>query len=55
VRKELESFFVAAAALANKDIEVVDWVGPDEAEELIKESQKRWKKQKDVADDRLER
>ena len=55
VRKELEKFFVAAGALANKDLEIVDWVGPGEAVELIKESQKRWKTSKDAADDRLEK
>ena len=49
------SFFVAAGALANKDLEIVDWVGPDEAVELIKEAQKKWKQQRDVADDRLEK
>jgi inorganic pyrophosphatase len=55
VRKELEKFFVAAGALANKDLEIVDWVGPDEAVDLVKEAQKKWKKSKDVADDRLEK
>lgn len=55
VRKELEKFFVAAGALANKDLEIVDWVGPDEAVDLVKQAQKKWKKQKDVADDRLEK
>ncbi|HEY2747646.1 MAG TPA: inorganic diphosphatase [Polyangia bacterium] len=56
VRKELEKFFVAAGALADKDLEVIDWVGPDEAVDLVKEAQKRWKKlSKDVADDRLEK
>jgi inorganic pyrophosphatase len=55
VRKELEKFFVAAGALANKDLEIVDWVGPKEAEELVKDAQKRWQKAKDAADDRLEK
>ena len=51
VRKELEKFFVAAGALANKDLEIVDWVGPGEAAELIEESQKRWKTSQGAADD----
>ena len=55
VRKELEKFFVAAGALANKDLEIVDWVGPEEAGDLGKEAQKKWKKSKDAADDRLEK
>ena len=54
VRKELEKFFVAAGALANKELEIVDWVGPDEAVDLVKEGQKKWKQSKDVADDALE-
>jgi inorganic pyrophosphatase len=55
VRKELEKFFVAAGALANKDLEILDWVGPKEAVDLVKDAQKKWKQSKDVADDRLEK
>jgi inorganic pyrophosphatase len=55
VRKELEKFFVAAGALADKDLEIVDWIGPDDAFALIKDAQKKWRKSKDVADDRLEK
>ena len=55
VRKELEQFFVAAGALANKELQILDWVGPKEAEGLVNEAQKTWKKSKDVADDRLEK
>ncbi len=55
VRQELEKFFVAAGALAGKDLEIVDWVGPDEAVDLVKKGQKQWKQSKDVADDALEK
>jgi inorganic pyrophosphatase len=44
VRKELESFFIAAGALADKELQLVDWVGPDEAIELVKEAEKLFKK-----------
>jgi inorganic pyrophosphatase len=44
VRKELEAFFIAAGALANKELLIVDWVGPKEAKELVEEAQKRFKK-----------
>ncbi len=55
VRKELEQFFIAAGALADKRLEILDWVGPDKAVELVKDGQKKWKKSKDVADDSLEK
>src|SRR5207302_3502388 len=34
IRKELETFFIAAAALEDKRLQIVDWVGPDEAKQL---------------------
>ena len=55
VRKELEAFFVAAGALAGKELQILDWVGPKEAVALIKEAAKKWKKTRDVADDSLEK
>jgi inorganic pyrophosphatase len=44
VRKELETFFSAAAALADKQLQIVDWVGPKEARELVDEAARRFKK-----------
>jgi inorganic pyrophosphatase len=35
VRKELEQFFIAAVALADKDVQIEGWEGPDEAMALI--------------------
>jgi inorganic pyrophosphatase len=55
VREELESFFVAVAMLADKELQILDWVGPKEAKELIKDGQKKWKKSRVVAGDSLER
>lgn len=43
VRKELEQFFIAVTALADKQLQIVDWVGPKEAAELVKEAQQAWK------------
>ena len=51
IRKELESFFVAAAALADKRLQIVDWVGPKEAKELVDEAQKQFKKSQSRAGD----
>lgn len=42
VRKELEQFFIAVTALADKELQIVDWVGPKEATELVNEAQKKW-------------
>ncbi len=55
IRKELEQFFIAAGALAGKELQILDWVGPKEAKDLVKDAEKKWKKQRDVADDRLEK
>jgi inorganic pyrophosphatase len=50
VRKELEQFFIAAGALADKELQILDWVGPKEAEGLVKEGQKKWKQSRAAAD-----
>lgn len=46
LRKELEQFFIATAALADKALQIVDWVGPKEARELVDEGIKRLQKSK---------
>ncbi|MDB4967045.1 MAG: Inorganic pyrophosphatase [Myxococcales bacterium] len=43
VRQELEAFFIAAGALADKELEIVDWVGPTEARELVEEGERLFK------------
>jgi inorganic pyrophosphatase len=50
VRKELEAFFVAAGALADKELAILDWVGPKEATELVDEGVKKFGKSRDDAD-----
>jgi inorganic pyrophosphatase len=49
VRKELEAFFIAAGALAHKELEILDWVGAKQAIELIKEGAKKWQQSRAVA------
>lgn len=43
LRKELEQFFLASASLADKALQLVDWVGPKQAEELVDEAARRFK------------
>jgi inorganic pyrophosphatase len=44
LRRELEAFFVAAAALERKKIECLGWKGPKVAAELVHEAQRHSKK-----------
>jgi inorganic pyrophosphatase len=50
VRKELEAFFIAAGALAKKELQILDWVGPEQAVALVKEAATKWKQSKAAAD-----
>lgn len=50
VRRELEQFFVAAGALADKQIQILDWVGPDEAAQLVAEAMMKFKGSRGDAD-----
>jgi inorganic pyrophosphatase len=43
VRNELEKFFVASVALKHKELEFHGWVGPKEAEKLIREAERAWR------------
>ena len=52
VRKELEQFFVAAASLANKQLQILDWVGPKQARELVDEAVNKLKKRRGAAGER---
>ena len=47
LREELVDFFEATAALEDKKIRVIDWVGPKRAHALLDESMARWKKKGD--------
>jgi inorganic pyrophosphatase len=53
-REELEAFFVAAGALAGKQLALLDWVGPDEARRLVEEGMARFKSSPDDFEDGLE-
>jgi inorganic pyrophosphatase len=43
VRTELAQFFLAAVALADKDVRVIGWDGPDAAQTLVDEAASRFK------------
>jgi inorganic pyrophosphatase len=55
IRKELEQFFVAAAALADKELHILDWVGPSDATTLVTEAMKKFRASQDVAGDGREK
>lgn len=44
VRKEIEQFFLTAVLMANKDVELLGWDGPDAANDLIQRSAEAFKK-----------
>ena len=52
VRKELESFFIAVGLLANKELKILEWAGPEAAEALVKDAELRWRHSPDGADGR---
>jgi inorganic pyrophosphatase len=55
MRQELESFFIAAGALAGKELEIREWVGPRAARTLVDEAVARLKASPDDFADGLER
>jgi len=55
MRQELESFFIAAGALAGKQLQIQEWVGPDEARQLVDEAVARLKTSPDDFADGIER
>lgn len=46
MRKELEKFFVATAALDDKELTFLGWKGPKEAHSLLEEAMRRYEKKK---------
>jgi inorganic pyrophosphatase len=43
VRTELAQFFLSAVALADKEVQLIGWDGPDAAQALVDESMKRFR------------
>jgi inorganic pyrophosphatase len=42
MRMELEKFFAASVALKHKELEVLGWTGPKDAEKLIRAAEAKW-------------
>lgn len=44
VRRELEQFFLASTSLADKALQIFDWVGPAQARALIADGVTKFRK-----------
>lgn len=44
VRRELEQFFLASTSLADKALQIFDWVGPEQARAIIDDGVKKFRK-----------